>query len=84
MVSWEEKHAPPTFRSGGNAVQQRALPNLTLIALAASYFAQIGAGVFALAVVARVRFGGAGWCRPVDRFGTTHAHALDRQRRPVT
>ncbi len=30
------------------------LPNLTLIAVAASYFIQIGAGFFALAIVARV------------------------------
>ncbi|HEX8394508.1 MAG TPA: hypothetical protein VF665_19330 [Longimicrobium sp.] len=30
------------------------LPNLTLIALAVSYFVQVGAGVFALAVVGRV------------------------------
>lgn len=30
------------------------LPNLTLIALAVSYFIQVGAGVFALAVVGRV------------------------------
>jgi hypothetical protein len=35
-------------------VRRTNLPDLTLIALAASYFVQIGAGFFALAVIARV------------------------------
>jgi len=39
---------------GGDAVRRNHLQNLTLIALAACYFTQIGAGVFALAIIARV------------------------------
>ena len=35
-------------------MRRTSLPNLTLIALAASYLVQVGAGVFALAVVGRV------------------------------
>lgn len=35
-------------------MQQKLLPNMSLMALAASYLIQIGAGVFALAVIGRV------------------------------
>lgn len=39
---------------GALAVSKTNLPNLSLIALATSYFIQIGAGVFALSMIGRV------------------------------